>query len=315
VSDRLPGLAPTPRRRRALPRSSLLLAAAALLALASPAQAQAQRASRVRPWDALDPLAQSAALRSVAEAPAPARLVALSAHFLGARYQVSPLGEGEGIDPDPLFRSDAADCLTMVEQSLALSLARTPDEVLPTLNRLRYSDEGVTYASRLHLMEAQWLPTQLSRGVIRDVTREIGGEVTVRTRKSLTTRTWTSASSRALSLPAEKQPVGDFAFDVIPLADAEARMSAIPEGTLLLVVREERELKATRVTHLGIVLHRAGRVWLRHAARNGYGRVVDEDLRTFLTRNARYTRWPVVGVSLYAPQETRPAAVTTAPAP
>jgi len=27
--------------------------------------------------------------------------------------------------------------------------------------------------------------------------------------------------------------------------------------------------------------------------------VVDEDLETFLTRNSRYSTWPVAGVSLY----------------
>lgn len=299
-----------PARRRSVALFSAICGLVAVVPLA-----QAQRPNQVPAWDALTPVEQRAALAAVEGAPLRDRLVSLSAHFLGARYVVSPLGEGEGFDPDPLFRSDAADCLTFVEQSLALAKSKTPDEVLSHLNRLRYSEAGVGYASRLHLMEAQWIPTQVARGLLRDITREVGGEATVRTDKTLTAKSWASGSSRALALPAERQVQGRFAFDVLPLAEVESRMSSIPEGALLMVVREERELKATRMTHLGIVLHRSGRVWLRHAARNGYGRVVDEDLKTFLTRNGRYGRWPVVGVSLYAPIEPQAPAVVASPVP
>ena len=34
----------------------------------------------------------------------------------------------------------------------------------------------MSYASRLHLMEAQWLPTNVARGHLQDITRAIGGE-------------------------------------------------------------------------------------------------------------------------------------------
>ena len=49
------------------------------------------------------------------------------------------------------------------------------------------------------------------------------------------------------------------------------------------------------------------RSWLRHARRgvDGNGRVVDEDLETFLARNARYAKWKVTGVSLF--EARRPA--------
>ena len=47
------------------------------------------------------------------------------------------------------------------------------------------------------------------------------------------------------------------------------------------LARMDLPLKATRITHLGFVVQRKKRTYLRHAARNGYGRVVDEDLETF----------------------------------
>ena len=69
------------------------------------------------------------------------------------------------------------------------------------------------------------------------------------------------------------------------------------------VVRDDLPLKATRITHLGFVVQKGKRTWLRHAARSRYARVVDEDLETFLARNAKYTKWKVTGVSLF---EARP---------
>ena len=61
------------------------------------------------------------------------RLDLVSAKFLGTAYVASPLGEGTGKDPDPLVRYDAVDCLTFVEEAIALSLAPSADAGLPPI--------------------------------------------------------------------------------------------------------------------------------------------------------------------------------------
>jgi len=268
-----------------------------VMLLALPVQAQQSA------WSRMGPGARAEALRSVADRPVEERLVALSAHFLGARYVLSPLGEGSGLDPDPLFDADAADCLTFVEQSLALAYSDAPEQILAELTRLRYSDEGPGYDSRLHLMEAQWIPTQIARGHLRDLTGSLGGSATVLEEHVLTPTTWSSRTSRQLRLPKERQIEGRFPMEVIPLDRARQQIDAFPHGSILMVVREARPLLPTRITHLGIVVRRKGRTFLRHASRSGPGKVVDEDLATFLTRNAGYRKWPVVGVSVFQPQE------------
>ncbi len=250
-------------------------------------------------WASLRP-EQKAALLALAEPEAslPQRLLRMSGHFLGTPYLASPLGEGIGVDPDPTFRLDAVDCLTFVEQTVALSLARDEAEVAPLLERLRYAATPL-YEDRNHLMEAQWLPNNVAKGFLADVTRRYGGTDAVKVHKTLTARTWTSRSSQALMLPPERQVTGTFALNMLPLERVMAHARKVPTGTLLLVLREDLPLKATRITHLGFVVQKGRRTWLRHAARNGYGRVVDEDLETFLARNARYTKWKVTGVSLF----------------
>jgi hypothetical protein len=265
-------------------------------------------------WAALSPEDRAVILKAAEPgASLHQRLLGVSSKFLGTPYLHSPLGEGSGPDPDPTFRMDAVDCLTFVEETLALSLARRDDEVPTLLERLRYANTPV-YEDRNHLMEAQWLPNNIRKGFLVDVTRRYGGEDTVQVQKTLTARTWTSRSSQELKLPKERQPLGTFTLNVIPLDRVLAHARRIPSGTIMVIVRDELPLKATRITHLGFVLQKGKRTWLRHAARNGYGRVVDEDLETFLARNSRYTKWKVVGVSLFEardPPETGSAAVST----
>lgn len=275
------------------------------VALTSVLLAQAPTAPVPGGWAALSP-EQKAILLKAAEpgASLDQRLLHVSERFLGTPYVASPLGEGSGVDPDPTFRTDAVDCLTFVEETMALSLARQDSEVPSLLEHIRYASTPV-YEDRNHLMEAQWLPNNIRKGFLEDVTRRYGGEDTVQVHKVLTARTWTSKSSQELMLPKDRQPVGTFSLNIIPLDRLLAHARQVPSGTIMVIVREDLPFKATRITHLGFVVQKGKRTWLRHAARNGFHRVVDEDLETFLARNSRYTKWKVTGMSLF--QAHRPA--------
>ena len=254
-------------------------------------------------WASLSPQARAAFITGEAGLPLRERLLRVSEHFLGTPYVHSPLGEGSGVDPDPTFRLDAVDCLTFVEEALAMSLARNESQVQGILERIRYASTP-TYEDRNHLMEAEWLPNNRRKGFVVDVTRHYGGEDTVRVQKTLTALTWTSRSSLELGLSRAHQPRGTYSLDMIPLDKVMEHARQVPSGTLLLVLREDLPLKVTRVTHLGFVVQKGKRTWLRHARRgaDGNGQVVDEDLETFLARNAKYDKWKVSGVSLYEPR-------------
>ncbi|MFY0579308.1 N-acetylmuramoyl-L-alanine amidase-like domain-containing protein [Cystobacter fuscus] len=200
------------------------------------------------------------------------RLLRVSERFLGTPYVHSPLGEG-GVDPDPTFRLDAVDCLTFVEQSVALSLARSAAEVPGLLERLRYANTP-SYEDRNHLMEAQWLPNNQRKGFLVDVTRRLGGADTVRVSKTLTALTWSSRSSLALGLSPAHQPRGTWSLDMIPLERVLAHARQVPSGSILVVLREDLPFKATRVTHLGFVVQKGrrtgcgtrGEAWMATAA-------------------------------------------------
>jgi hypothetical protein len=232
------------------------------------------------------------------DGPLPSRLLAVSERFLGTPYGFSPLGEGQGKDPDPLIRFDLVDCLSYVEETIALALARTPDQVDPLLAALRYQKQ-VQYEDRNHLMEAQWLPSNVKKGFLREATAKYGGADIQHSAKVITAATWRTPSSQALELPEERQLVGRFPLDLLPLDRAPAHIREVPSGTLMLVVREDLPGKVTRITHLGFVVQKGKHTFLRHASRNPFMRVVDEDVENFFARNAKYEKWRVDGVSFY----------------
>jgi len=232
------------------------------------------------------------------------RLLELSARFLGTPYAHSPLGEGEGVDPDPRFRLDQVDCLTFVERVIALALSDTPEDVLHVLDSIRYRGRP-EYAARNHLMEAQWLPSNAAKGFIRDVTPVLGGPQARSGEKVIGPEAWASTTGKALALPPEARPVGTFPLGILPISAVADRAASWPSGTLLLLVREDAPWRVTRISHLGFVLQRDGRTYLRHATRGWKDGVVDEELGHLLARHAHYG-WKVVGVSLWEVRDPRP---------
>ncbi len=259
-------------------------------------------------WMDLTEMEREAAIRQLASEPLPGRLLEASEKFLGTPYTTSPLGEGQGKDADPLIRFDAVDCLTFVEETMAISFANEPREVEPILIDLRYARE-VAFDDRNHLMEAQWLPHNLAKGFVRDVTRRYGGDSTEVVHKTLTPTTWASRSSRALGLSPNRQPVGTFDLPIIPIDRVSAVAKRIPSGTILAVVRENRPYKPTRISHVGFVLHRGQKTYLRHATLRA-AKVVDEEFSSFLLRNSKYEKWKVVGISLYEAVPPKPSSAS-----
>ncbi len=226
------------------------------------------------------------------------RLVEVSGRFIGTPYVNSPLGEGEGKDPDPTLRFDAVDCLTYVEQVMALALSRSPSDMPALLSDIRYA-EAPSYETRNHLMEAQWLPNNVAKGYLRPITQALAGADAQRVTKVITADSWAAPSSKLLDLPESHQPQGTFELDVVPLDKVVAVAKGAQAGTVVIIVREERARKVTRITHLGFLTHRRGRPVLRHAARSHYKQVVDEDFETFVLRNSKYGKWPVTGFAFY----------------
>lgn len=251
----------------------------------------------VAPWQSLDGGARADQVQALKSLPVEARFLAATEGFLGTPYVLSPLGEGEGHDPDPLLRYDAADCVTMVEESMALALAPDEARVLETLNHIRYEAEP-SFDGRLHVMEAQWLPVNLSRGLLEDVTKVYGKATTRRVSKRITEATWQEKGGKGLGLSPSAQAKGEFFIDIVPSEQAPAVLSIAPAGLIVVVVRADRPRLVSRITHVGVLVQKPSGPFLRHASRS-FKKVVDEPVEKYLKRNLEFGAWTVEGVSLY----------------
>jgi Protein of unknown function (DUF1460) len=253
----------------------------------------------VTPWSQLsdasreEEMARLAALATLRE-----RLVAATERFVGTPYVTSPLGEGVGRDADPLVRWDAVDCVTMVEESLALSTAR-PGRLVETLNALRY-DGPPAWENRLHVMESQWLPKNVERGHLKDVTAVYGGHAVRRVKKVLSEATWKEKGGAGLALPKNKQTVGTWELPIIPSASAVDTLSRAPAGLVVVVVRADRPTQVTRVSHVGVLIQSPKGPLLRHASRT-FKKVVDEPLARYLHRNLDFAKWTIEGLAVFEP--------------
>ena len=117
------------------------------------------------------------------------RIERVSRLLLQRPYQVDAIGEGKAPDSDPLFRYDVFDCLTFVEEVLALSLPVDPFDAPQIRQRLRYgSAGGIDYHNRNHFMLQQWIPNSIESGILVDITADLGASVLME--KNVSKNTW-----------------------------------------------------------------------------------------------------------------------------
>jgi hypothetical protein len=253
-----------------------------------------------------DEVAQIA--RDVAHRPLGERMKRISELFLGRSYEIDGLGEGIEPDPDPPVRYDAFDCVTFIEEVLALSWAGDPMGAPSYRNSLRYEDGEVGYEHRNHFMLAQWIPENIAAGFFKDITHTLGE--THRIEKEVTRSVWKNwAGTAGFTLPLDALPVGTYGLNVLSLDEAEASMDKIPEGSLILTVRRPHTWKPIVVSHVGFVIGADGEqpAMIRHATKMSGGSVRDHLLSWYFDHMRWYKR-PVEGISVLMPIEQGPRA-------
>jgi len=232
------------------------------------------------------------------------RVDAASAAFLTTPYVNDPLGEGPGAkpDPDPTVRYDGVDCVTYVEEVLALSQAPSIDEAEKLLQHIRYIGDQVAYTDRNHFMESEWIPSNEKKGFVKNVTAQVGGADVIHDVRTFTPEQW-KARSDALqleSLPENRRPLGKFDLVALPLDKVEAHAAAIPEGSIVVVAHKSDDKTSNRYSHLGFVVRHDGQVYVRHAS-SLKKQVIEDTLAEFVAKNRKYKDWPVSGFVFLQP--------------
>lgn len=100
------------------------------------------------------------------------RIDIISAYFLGKPYLDGALGEGKSapFDQEPIYRTDAFDCLTYVSTVLALAKANTLAEFKQQILKTQYKNAAPTFVNRLHFTSVDWNKVNEQNGFIQDIT-------------------------------------------------------------------------------------------------------------------------------------------------
>ncbi|OGT27047.1 MAG: hypothetical protein A3I77_02345 [Gammaproteobacteria bacterium RIFCSPLOWO2_02_FULL_42_14] len=217
----------------------------------------------------------------------------ISRSFLGKPYVAGAQGEGERgeFDRAPLFRFDAFDCVTYVNNVLALSLSHSPAEFEKKLLQINYYDADPKFEKRFHFMSADWNLQNQKNKIIRDVTNEIFDEkkncVAIVAEGEIDKSSWflkkseNECGTRAdfLKRVSEKFKMEWVRLPYLPLTQLfdtkknpnEFIFSQIPHESIIEIVRPNWDLRdkiGTRlhVSHVGFGIREKNKLLFRHAS-------------------------------------------------
>jgi len=255
----------------------------------------------------------------------PERMEAVSALFLGRPYKLGPLGEGPGgaFDRDPLIRFDTFDCTTFIETVMALSLNADLDAAERTLQRIRYKDGQIGYATRNHFIELDWVANNVAAGYLRDITAEVAGAKAVEVHKTISKKKWYQRKSSSSieggfskdekkALVTKLRKLGNDVPDaratltVLPMTSLRSALTHIPSGTIANLVHADRRDRGTIVSHQVLLIKKGESWYMRHAAS---GKGVEDDP---IERLGRYRdlKWRLVGLNLDVVADPTPETAT-----
>ncbi|TDB67074.1 N-acetylmuramoyl-L-alanine amidase-like domain-containing protein [Arundinibacter roseus] len=189
--------------------------------------------------------------------------------FLGTPYVAQTL---EGNEKEQLIcRFDGLDCTTLVEVSLALAISKQNSlnysQFLTQLERVRYKDGRINgYGSRLHYFTS-WMLEHQSKGLVRDVTKELGGVPFTKTINFMSTHAdlYKGISSTELlqEISKNEQEVNQSDLYFIPKSAVRSVESILQTGDIIGITSTVAGLDCN---HQGVIQIRNGRAYLLHAS-------------------------------------------------
>lgn len=261
---------------------------------------------------AKSPLASSIEALQQSHSSQPARLRALSTRLLGRPYLLSALGEGRGHsrDPDPRFRLDRFDCVTLTETLMALSWTRNLGQARSILQKIRYRQGRIGYGSRNHIMMAQWIPHNIANGMLQDISNKATKGKPHFADLLLSDSDFRTKAGRQLQLKKNERPRGSFRIGLLPLSEAQRSTKQFPTVSILSTVRRRDKNKPYRISHVGLLLRKEKRLVVHHADARKQ-RVIEEPYASFVARAKRQRSWPVVGFNVLSIAANWTAATTS----
>ncbi len=203
---------------------------------------------------------------------------------LGTPYAGFCLGEGESglFDRDPRCDFSRVDCVTLVEQSLALALADRHSMVLDNLDHIRYKGGRVGFLSRNHFFAAEWI--QSNSWILEDVTCNLGGEAVEHLTRTVDRQKFLKLVAPDVSFPNYKN-LENFTISYIPSSAVASALAKMDK--LLIVSFIGKEPNWLFSAHVGVINSNSkGKIMLYHAS-SDKKMVVEDDFLNYIQQHQR----------------------------
>lgn len=196
--------------------------------------------------------------------------IAVGKDFLGTPYVAKTLELGD--QEQLVIDLQGLDCTTFLENVVVFSRLTQQDRLdfeafQKELEWVRYRDgQQGDYSTRLHYF-TEWIANNEQKGIIRDVTQEIGGIPYPKKINFMSTHrsAYKQLSSDAFLQEIEKAELrlNGMKRYYIPKADIQSLESGIQSGDLIAITTT---IKGLDVSHVGMAIEKNGRIHLLHAS-------------------------------------------------
>lgn len=207
-------------------------------------------------------------------------MVALGEHFIGTPYVAHSLEEAG--EEHLVINLRGFDCLTLVENSLALSRclssARTSfDDFRAQLTYIRYAGGAIKgYTSRLHYF-TDWMADNVRKGVVQDMTPAVGGEDYRKTINFMSTHRDSYkqlADDSAMERVKEAEAsLSGKALHRVPREKIASVLGLLRNGDIIGIVTS---MEGMDIAHTGMVLRKDGTAKFLHAPLSGGAVTISE---------------------------------------
>jgi len=213
-----------------------------------------------------------------------ARILKSTENFINAPTGLDPLGEGEGIDPKPLFLTKKFDCTTYVETNLAIAFSKNEQSIPLELTKIRYQSGAADYFQRNHFMVSDWIPSNTKKGYVADITGGLTQDksATRSDKKILNKTIWffhrvVDLLDQQKKAPSEilkelsqvpmlpiKEEKATYLLASYFRASEQVMADALPDVSIVMFIRNIPTVP-TLVNHMGFVIKKNGKLFLNHA--------------------------------------------------
>lgn len=225
----------------------------------------------------------------------PGLITTIGKSFLGTEYVAHTL-EAPG-EEQLVVNLRGLDCTTFLENALVfarcIKKGKTEfDDYTAELTFIRYRDGKINgYPSRLHYF-SDWIYDNVKKGVVKDVTKEIGGVKTKFNVGIMTARTdlypQLKENKKFVSeMKKYEKEINSREYWYIPKKNIEKAESGIQDGDLIAITSN---IDGLDINHIGIAYKKDGRIYFMHAPNVGHKvQITKEPLADYIADTKKHT--------------------------